>query len=96
MQERDIADRVTRLESILELRETARIERTADLERRLVAIDTTLMALRIDIQALTNRTRNHLVAATCLNAGKSALQWGGAGGGVVAVVVLLGKLLNLW
>ena len=89
-------DRVTRLESLFESREIARMERTADLERRLVAIDTTLMALRVDIQALTNRTRSHLVTATCLNSGKSALQWGGAGGGVVAVVVLLGKLLNLW
>jgi len=55
-----------------------------------------LLSLETKIDELVAATNRHVFKATCLKAGTSALQYGGMGGGVIAVVVLLGKLLGFW
>ena len=82
-------DRLTVLETQQEEREANRIERWDELLRRLILLEDA-------VTGLSNRTQGHLRMATCLNAGKAAIQWGSMGGGLVAVVVLLGKLLGFW
>ena len=81
--------RLTVLETREQERESNRAERWDELLRRLTLLETA-------VTGLSARTQGHLTMATCLNTGKAALQWGSMGGGLVAVVVLLGKLLGFW
>ena len=85
-----------RSEAIMSERETSRLERIAERQRLDNEVLRRLSALDISIQELTKKTRSHLAVASCVKGGTQALQWGSMGGGVVAVVVLIGKLLNFW
>lgn len=78
-----------RIEAILAEREGNRVERAAELLRQIQQLDAA-------VQDLTRKTRNHLIVQSCVDGGKKALQWGSMGGGLVATVVLLGKLLGFW
>ena len=77
-----ILERLARLE-------TAAHERSLEIQRRIARLEEV-------VAALSQQTRNHTVKATCYRGAQSALQWGSMGGGVVAVVVLLGKLMGFW
>ena len=81
--------RITVLETQEEEREGHRADWRDEVLRRLSLLETA-------VTGLSAQTKSHLRVATCLDAGKQALQWGGAGGGVVATAVLLGKLLGFW
>ena len=99
----EVIRRLTTLEIQADERERSRSGRAEDLMRRLTAMEMAVTAMAatvntmgIQVGALSQKTTNHLRVGTCLNASKSALQYGSMGGGIVAVVVLLGKLLNFW
>lgn len=85
----DMDRRVTVLETIEKEREQARADWRDEVLRRLSLVEEA-------VNGLSLRTQGHLNTATCLNGAKAALQWGSVGGGVVATVVLLGKLLKFW
>ena len=84
------------LELLMNEREAARLERVEERRRVDDEMFRRLEALSTAVNELSKRTQHHLMVQTCLNGGKAALQWGGAGGGVVAVAVLIGKLLGFW
>ena len=64
-------------------------DRRADIDRRLSAIESRI----VDLTETTNR---HVFKATCINGGSRILQGGGAASGVVAVILLLGKVFGWW
>ena len=99
----EVIRRLTTLEIQAEERERSRLGRAEDLLRRLgtmemavTAMAGTVTAMGLQMGNLSQKTTHHLRVGTCLNASKSALQYGSMGGGVVATVVLIGKLLNFW
>ena len=84
------------MEALLTERENARMERLAERRRVDDQLLKQIAQLDMTVQDLAKKTRTHLMVQSCLNGGKHALQWGSMGGGVVATVVLIGKLLNFW
>lgn len=84
-----VEERLAKIEAQIQERGESRIAHQIELDRRLLAIDNSILKL-------TELTQSHVFKATCIKAGKSALEYGSMGGGIVAVVVLIGKLLNFW
>lgn len=66
------------------------------IEERLATLEAQMRSIETALIKLTDLTERHVLKATCVRAGVGALQYGSMGGGVVATVVFIGKLLGYW
>lgn len=93
---REVLDRLARIETKQEEREQSRAERELARQRVILGLGERLDRLAAEVAAMRQDTRRHVVKATCIQGAKQGIQWASMGGGLVAVVVLFGKLLGYW
>ena len=98
-----LEQQVRGLADLVHEREAHRMEREGQRERRDEGVAsresqmlTGIRDMTAAMKGLTSATKRHLLVKTCLEGTKQAVLWGSMGGGVVSVVVLIGKLLGFW